>query len=130
MTIYKNNFVFIYEGVKNEGYLQPLTIAKADVVITTYDVLRTELYFADAKFNVGEKRSRRTLTYMNAPSPLLSIEFWRLCLDEAQMVEGSTTRAAEMARKLEAIHRWCVTGTPIQKVIFNSDTKIELKLYV
>ena len=110
--------VLVYQGV-SQAYHQPLTIAKNDIIITTYDVLRKELYFAEAKFNVGEKRSRRSVTYMNPPSPLLSVEFWRLCLDEAQMVEGSTTRAAEMARRLTAVHRWCVTGTPIQKSVLD-----------
>jgi E3 ubiquitin-protein ligase SHPRH len=38
-----------------------------------------------------------------------------VCLDEAQMVEGSTTKSTEMALLLDAQNRWCVTGTPIQR---------------
>ncbi len=83
--------------------------------------LRRELYFADVEVNSGvrKRQLRRTSKYMAPPSPLLSVRFWRLCLDEAQLVEGSATRAAEMTRKLHAIHRWCVSGTPIQKSVMD-----------
>ena len=111
--------VLVYRGINNQGYLQPLQIAKYDVVITSYESLRKELYFADVKINGSEKRLRRRAAYMAPPSPLTSCQFWRLCLDEAQMVEGSATRAAEMVRKFHSIHRWCVTGTPIQKSVFD-----------
>ena len=37
----------------------------------------------------------------------------KVCLDEAQMVESVTTSTSEMALKLSAVNRWCVTGTPI-----------------
>ena len=36
-------------------------------------------------------------------------------------MEGSATRAAEMARKFHTIHCWCVTGTPIQKPMCDLD---------
>lgn len=109
--------ILVYQGVHGQGYQQPMHLARNfDIIITTYEILRKELYFAEVK--TGEKRTRRkAATYMAPPSPLLSVRFWRLCLDEAQMVEGSTTRAAEMARKFFTIHRWCVTGTPIQKSV-------------
>lgn len=36
-------------------------------------------------------------------------------MDEAQMVESNATAATEMALRLYAKHRWCITGTPIQR---------------
>ncbi len=52
---------------------------------------------------------------MAIPAPLPCVEWWRLCLDEAQMIENTTTKTAEMALRLSAVNRWCVTGTPIEK---------------
>jgi E3 ubiquitin-protein ligase SHPRH len=111
--------ILVYQGVHGQGYQQPLQLARGyDVIIATYETLRKELYFAEVK--TGEKRTRRkAASYMAPPSPLLSVKFWRLCLDEAQMVEGSATRAAEMTRKFLTVHRWCVTGTPIQKSVYD-----------
>ena len=34
--------------------------------------------------------------------------WWRVCLDEAQMVESTTAKAAEMALRLHAVHRYIV----------------------
>jgi len=38
-----------------------------------------------------------------------------VAIDEAQMVESSTAKAAAMALKLDCEHRWCVTGTPLSR---------------
>jgi SNF2 family DNA or RNA helicase len=47
--------------------------------------------------------------------PLLQLHWWRLILDEAQMVGSGLSQVAVMADRLSAVHRWCVTGTPIRE---------------
>nr|XP_006013146.2 PREDICTED: E3 ubiquitin-protein ligase SHPRH [Latimeria chalumnae] len=109
--------VLVYQGVKKNGFLQPHVLAEQDVVITTYDVLRTELNYVDIPHSNSEdgRRFRNQKRYMAVPSPLVAVEWWRVCLDEAQMVECTTAKAAEMALRLTAINRWCVSGTPVQR---------------
>ena len=31
------------------------------------------------------------------------------------MIQCTTTRLAEMVLRISAVHRWCVTGTPVQR---------------
>ncbi|CAK9439575.1 uncharacterized protein LODBEIA_P36750 [Lodderomyces beijingensis] len=47
--------------------------------------------------------------------PLMLMEFWRLILDEVQMVSSSMTRAFQSAQMIPRFHSWGVSGTPIQK---------------
>ncbi|XP_021309524.1 E3 ubiquitin-protein ligase SHPRH isoform X2 [Sorghum bicolor] len=112
--------VCIYEGARN---LDPATIQKnemaeistADVVLTTYDVLKEDLSH-DFDRHDGDRRFLRfQKRYPVIPTVLTRIHWWRLCLDEAQMVESSKTSVTEMALRLNAQHRWCITGTPIQR---------------
>uniref|UniRef100_UPI00358FB451 E3 ubiquitin-protein ligase SHPRH isoform X2 n=1 Tax=Myxine glutinosa TaxID=7769 RepID=UPI00358FB451 len=116
--------VLVYGGVKQDGFIAPAVIASYDIVLTSYHVLRSELNYADiplggrssaGKGVTQESRLRLTKRYMAVPSPLVAVEWWRLCLDEAQMVECTTAKAAEMALRLSAVNRWCVTGTPVQR---------------
>ena len=39
------------------------------------------------------------------PTPLTRLRWWRVCLDEAQMVETTTAKAAMIAVQLRAQHR-------------------------
>ncbi|XP_067124798.1 E3 ubiquitin-protein ligase SHPRH [Centruroides vittatus] len=110
--------VLVYYGVHSQ-FIPPPVLADYDIVLTTYSVLRRELNYVDLPHSNDDsgRRFRNPKRFMTIPSPLLSIEWWRICLDEAQMVESTTTKTAEMAQRLTSVHRWCVTGTPIQKSI-------------
>ncbi|CAH1800276.1 unnamed protein product [Owenia fusiformis] len=110
--------VHIYNGVKTK-YIQPWTLANQDIVVCTYETLRTELNYVDLPHSNSEsgRRLRNPKRFMAIPSPIIAVEWWRVCLDEAQMVECVSTKAAEMVLRLRTVNRWCVTGTPIQKGI-------------
>ncbi|ELU00238.1 hypothetical protein CAPTEDRAFT_220844 [Capitella teleta] len=111
--------VLVYSGVNKQGFVQPRTLADQDIVVTTYDTLGREINYVDLPHTASEagRRFRKPKRFMATPSPITAIEWWRICLDEAQMVECTSTRTAEMALRLNAVNRWCVTGTPIQRSI-------------
>ncbi|KAF4525763.1 hypothetical protein B566_EDAN002025 [Ephemera danica] len=111
--------MFGFSGVQSNGFVQPRGLADHDIVITTYETLCKELDYVNLPHNNSTegRRFRNAKRYMALPSPLPCVQWWRVCLDEAQMVECTTTRTAEMALKLQAVHRWCVTGTPLQRSI-------------
>jgi SNF2 family DNA or RNA helicase len=66
----------------------------ADIVLTTYGTIQ------------GEDNRR---------SPgLLGISWLRVILDEAHCIKSTKTLASKVCCRLEAKHRWCVTGTIVQ----------------
>lgn len=110
----------IYEGVRNNSLSQaPLPdineLLNAHIVLTTYDVLKEDLSH-DSDRHEGDRRALRFMKrYPVVPTPLTRILWWRICLDEAQMVENNAAAATEMALRLHGVYRWCITGTPIQR---------------
>lgn len=86
-----------------------------DVVLTTYAVLRSDLNHAKTNERSLHFRKGKVHTTPVLPTPLLALKWWRVCMDEAQMVGTGTQKAAEMVVQIPAEHRWCVTGTPIQR---------------
>ncbi|KAL6657357.1 hypothetical protein ACP70R_005137 [Stipagrostis hirtigluma subsp. patula] len=112
--------VCIYEGARNLDLattqkIDMTEISTSDVVLTTYDVLKEDLSH-DSDRHDGDRRFLRfQKRYPVTPTILTRIHWWRLCLDEAQMVESSRTSVTDMAMRLNAQHRWCITGTPIQR---------------
>ncbi|XP_042957344.1 E3 ubiquitin-protein ligase SHPRH isoform X1 [Carya illinoinensis] len=110
----------VYEGVKitslsNTSGVDISKLVSADIVLTTYDVLKEDLSH-DSDRHEGDRRFMRfQKRYPVNPTPLTRIFWWRICLDEAQMVETNAGAATEMALRLYAKHRWCITGTPIQR---------------
>lgn len=48
-------------------------------------------------------------------SPLVLLQFWRVVLDEVQMVSSTVSNAAKTAKIIPRYHSWGVSGTPIRK---------------
>lgn len=87
-------------------------LMKYDVVLTTYNVLSKEIHHArpppDRSFRNAKRHKRRN-------SPLVEISWWRVCLDEAQMIESGVSQAATVARIIPRCNAWAVSGTPLRK---------------
>ena len=91
------------------GYLM-----QHDVVLTTYQVLSKEIHHAVPP---PDRSSRHAKTRERRTSPLVGISWWRVCLDEAQMVESGVSQAAKVARIIPRCNAWAVSGTPLRKDI-------------
>lgn len=85
-----------------------------DVVLATYHTLGGEVHFAEKP---PERNMRHKPKYDRRKSPLVRIQWWRVCLDEAQMVESGVTAAARVACRLPRVHSWAVSGTPLRKTV-------------
>ncbi|KAG9196708.1 E3 ubiquitin-protein ligase SHPRH [Alternaria panax] len=83
-----------------------------DVVVTTYQVLSKEIHHA---MPPPDRSSRRPKRQERRHSPLVGISWWRVCLDEAQMIESGVSQAAHVARIIPRCNAWAVSGTPLRK---------------
>lgn len=84
-----------------------------DVILTTYNVLAKEVHYAvDPPDRSLRRRGARPA---RKKSPLVQLNWWRVCLDEAQMVESGVSAAATVAALIPRENAWAVSGTPLRK---------------
>ncbi len=108
--------VFNYKGIKSYPELdhgQLLDkLSNQDVVLTTYNVLSSEIHYS---LPDPDRRLRAEKRYVPPKSPLTQLLWWRVCLDEAQMIESGVSNAATVAKLIPRVLSWCITGTPVQR---------------
>lgn len=100
--------------VRNFATRNPLHRLTRTDTVTFCGIFRWNdfLNFPSIRF-IYSLRDRKRYAAMSCP--LVHIEWWRVCLDEAQMVENVNWSFSKMAQMLPAVNRWCVSGTPIPK---------------
>jgi len=103
--------VFEYQGIFKTP-ITPYDLADYDIVLTTYDALSLDASYMD---QTSAGTVLRYVTIDPPKTPLKCVQWWRVCLDEAQMVEHSSSNYKKLINLVPTVHRWCLTGTPIQK---------------
>ncbi|KAJ5582758.1 Zinc finger RING-type [Penicillium sp. DV-2018c] len=89
-------------------------LAEFDVVLTTYHVIAKEIHYAAAH---PQRSLRHEKRFEQRKTPLVRLSWWRVCLDEAQMIESGVSNAAKVARLIPRENAWAVTGTPLRRNI-------------
>ncbi|KIW18963.1 hypothetical protein PV08_03252 [Exophiala spinifera] len=82
-----------------------------DVVLTTYGLLSSEL---KRKLDWEEKVKRIPDAREDCPVLGERSHFHRIILDEAQNIKNARTKSAIASCRVNADHRWALTGTPMQ----------------
>ena len=106
-----------FEGLfQREGL--SVDVGSCDLVFCSFETLREELKALHrtgrGAGSSGSSGSSGGSTSSNlSRSPLAQLGFWRIILDEAQVVSNSASAAAVMASTLWRRHAWVVTGTPV-----------------
>ena len=109
--------VYQYEGLRtnarrtSDSELIDL-LASQDVVLTTYNVIAREIHYVAER---PDRNLRHKAKFDLPKSPLTQISWWRVCLDEAQMIESGVSAAAQVARLIPRENAWAVSGTPLKK---------------
>lgn len=108
--------VMVYEGIRREAVEhshQQLVerFRHHDIVLTTYSVLAAEIHYAP----VPSRDLRHQKKYERRFSPVTQITWWRVVLDEAQMIENGLNNAAKVAQLIPRQNAWAVSGTPVKK---------------
>ncbi|RLV93142.1 DNA repair protein RAD16 [Spathaspora sp. JA1] len=100
--------VLLFHGANRTSSIEELS--QYDVILTSYSVLES-VY---RKQTYGFKRKNGLV---KEKSPLHTMEFYRVILDEAHNIKDRTSNTSKAANNLNTKKRWCLTGTPLQNRI-------------
>lgn len=91
---------------EQRGGAAGVSVAVADVVLTTYGIVSSEA----PRFGSDGKLAKDG-------GPLFDVEWRRVILDEAHSIKNKTTKSAKACFQLCAERKWCLTGSPVQNEV-------------
>ncbi|KAJ3796514.1 SNF2 family N-terminal domain-containing protein [Lentinula aff. detonsa] len=97
--------VLVWHGQSRESDVKELR--KHDVVLTTYAIL-------ESCFRKQESGFKRKEKIIKEKSPIHQILWNRVVLDEAHNIKDRASNTAKASFELQAVSRWCLSGTPLQ----------------
>ncbi|KAJ5157536.1 uncharacterized protein N7482_008636 [Penicillium canariense] len=109
-----HHYTGVKRGKEESDDLVVEELSDFDVVLTTYNVISREIHYTGA---MPKRSLRHEKRFETRKTPLVRISWWRVCLDEAQMIESGVSNAAKVARLIPRQNAWAVTGTPLRKNI-------------
>lgn len=86
------------------------TIRQYDVIMMSYNSL-------ESMYRKQEKGWSRGEDIVKEKSPIHTVKFHRLILDEAHSIKSRTTGVAKACFALKGEYKWCLSGTPVQNKI-------------
>ncbi|PVF98205.1 hypothetical protein CPB86DRAFT_825898 [Serendipita vermifera] len=86
-----------------------------DVVITTYHVLSSELSVAKGAISRPRRQAVEYGERSLPKSPLVSVEFWRVLMDEVQLSGG--INIVDMVSRIPRVNSFAVSGTPARSSV-------------
>ncbi|CEP61707.1 E3 ubiquitin-protein ligase IRC20 LALA0_S03e09054g [Lachancea lanzarotensis] len=89
-------------------------LARYDIIICSYTTVSAEVHYAE--FSAAIRYRRGSAPKYDYSSPLSLLQFYRIILDEVQMLRGESTNAARCTALLHRIHTWGVSGTPVNSI--------------
>ena len=111
-------------GTKRSKTGKPLTTSRNDNPSTNI----TRMEKNNISTSEGLKMTSNLSTFPITRKTLFDIKWWRVILDEAHMVKARDSMAHRACDSLSTVHRWCLTGTPLQekKILHNFLIKTSL----
>jgi E3 ubiquitin-protein ligase SHPRH len=113
-TLRVHHYTGIKRGKEESDDMIVGELAEFDVVLTTYNVIAKEIHYAGARPHWSLRHEKR---FEQRKTPLVRLSWWRVCLDEAQMIESGVSNAAKVAHLIPREIAWAVTGTPLRRNI-------------
>lgn len=100
--------VYVHHGPSRKRDVR--VFADYDVVVSTYNIL-TQEHIPEISERVPDHADDGVT---HATRGAFGVRWWRVVLDEAHTIKNKSAKMTVAAYALRSVHRWCLTGTPIQ----------------